>query len=333
MNASTPRPWAVLDLEGFLNLHLPDVGLRIVGRKIPSSPDQKGSFPYSFHVNNRSAASEALRQEALEVGDVYFACSTYRERNGRRISANVAAVRSLWLDLDTRELKTEAPYADKREAIKELSEFCRLASLPRPTLVDSGYGLHVYWPLSEDVTPDVWAKLAGLLKSAVDMAGLKADHTRTTDIASVLRAPGTMNRKEPANPRPVRLLYTGEPTPYADLHTALSAYIGSSSGAPSAPMTALSSNLVSGTGGDRWFARLSPDDQDSCIAQMLQVPSVVALADTSDSAPSPNWRTVLAACARSGAPNAKTLCREWAQTSGRFNAGDFDDRWESFARD
>jgi hypothetical protein len=94
----------------------------------------------------------------------------------------------------------------------------------------------------------------------------------------------------------------------------------------------LPSNLVFGPSGDNWFDRLSSDDRNACIAEMLQLPAVIALADTPDSAPSPNWRTVMAACARSGAPGAYDLCRAWAQTSRRFNPDDFDTRWRSYAR-
>ena len=94
----------------------------------------------------------------------------------------------------------------------------------------------------------------------------------------------------------------------------------------------LPSNLVFRQTGDRWFDRLSPDDKNACLAGMLQVPAVIALADTPDDAPSPNWRTVVAACVRSGAPEAYSLCRAWAQTSPRFDPENFDLRWRSYAR-
>lgn len=92
------------------------------------------------------------------------------------------------------------------------------------------------------------------------------------------------------------------------------------------------SNLVFSPSGDNWFDRLSPDDKNVCLSEMLQLPAVVALADTSDNAPSPNWRTVVAACVRSDAPDAYSLCRAWAQTSERFDPDNFDVRWRSYAR-
>lgn len=101
---------------------------------------------------------------------------------------------------------------------------------------------------------------------------------------------------------------------------------------PAAGIADLPGNLVFGQSGDHWFDRLSPDDKNACLAAMLQVPAVIALADMPDDAPSPNWRTVVAACVRSGAPDAYNLCRAWAATSPRFDPDDFDLRWRSYSR-
>ena len=84
--------------------------------------------------------------------------------------------------------------------------------------------------------------------------------------------------------------------------------------------------------GDNWYERLSPEGKQACLSDLLQDPAVIALADTHDETPAPNWRTVLAACVRSGAPDAYSLCLAWAQTSQRFDPGDFDARWRSYAR-
>lgn len=94
----------------------------------------------------------------------------------------------------------------------------------------------------------------------------------------------------------------------------------------------LPGNLVFGQTGDHWFDRLSPDDKNACLAALLQVPAVIALADTRDETPSPNWRTILAASARSGAADAYNLCRAWAETSDRYDPDNFDLRWRSYSR-
>jgi hypothetical protein len=96
-------------------------------------------------------------------------------------------------------------------------------------------------------------------------------------------------------------------------------------------LNAIAGGLSGSVGGSGWFNQLTPEDKNACLAEMLRVPAVVRLADTSDGDPSPNWRTVLAACARSEAPDAYRLAQVWAETSARFDPNDFDRRWNSYA--
>lgn len=92
------------------------------------------------------------------------------------------------------------------------------------------------------------------------------------------------------------------------------------------------SNLLAPSSGSSWFDRLPPHKKDACLAEMLRLPAVIALADTPDGASEPNWRTIVASCARSGASDAYNLCRAWAQTSPRFDPDNFDLRWRSYRR-
>jgi hypothetical protein len=68
-----------------------------------------------------------------------------------------------------------------------------------PTIVvRSGHGVHCYWLLRENYAPEQLSKLArGIAKE------LGGDHT--FDAARLLRLPETLNRKDPANPRPVEI--------------------------------------------------------------------------------------------------------------------------------
>jgi hypothetical protein len=74
-------------------------------------------------------------------------------------------------------------------------EFCHVAQLPLPVFVASGAGLHAYWPLTEPLAPEEWKLYARGLKNFCEKFGLRADPSRTTDVSSVLRTPGTHNRK------------------------------------------------------------------------------------------------------------------------------------------
>ena len=135
---------------------------------------------------------------------VYFACGTYRvvshdpkgtpqtERYLGRTAANSQGARSFWLDVDAGEGKD---YANARAAFEATQKFYTAVGLPEPVFVSSGSGLHCYWPLVSDLDPQTWQRYALGLKAACVRAGLSADASRTADIASILRPPGTHHRK------------------------------------------------------------------------------------------------------------------------------------------
>lgn len=127
-------------------------------------------------------------------GAVYHACASFGANN--RTQSAVASIRSLWLDIDCG--KPDA-YPTVGDGLAALEAFVERCGLPRPLLVSSGSGLHVYWPLSEELTRGEWQPYADGLKRNAAVYGLRADPTRTADAASILRPVGTHNRKrEPA---------------------------------------------------------------------------------------------------------------------------------------
>src|SRR5882724_5909205 len=123
---------------------------------------------------------------------VYHACASFREPS-RRTQANALGAASFWLDVDAGPGKA---YPDAEAAARAALSFCDRRQLPRPVLVGSGNGVHCYWPLERRLEPDEWFQYANTLKSVCGAEGLKADPSRTADIASILRPPGTYNRKD-----------------------------------------------------------------------------------------------------------------------------------------
>src|SRR6185312_8020974 len=123
-------------------------------------------------------------------GAVYHACASFGATN--RLQTSVRSVRSLWLDIDCGK---PGAYSTVQDALTELAVFIGRAGLPVPLAVASGSGLHVYWPLSEDLTRDEWQPYADGLKAACGAYSLLADPVRTADPSSILRSPGTTNRK------------------------------------------------------------------------------------------------------------------------------------------
>jgi hypothetical protein len=140
--------------------------------------------------------------------DFYFACAEYKTADNRKAD-NVAGARGVWLDFDCGEDKDadKKGYLTKEIAQEALNIFCTKLKLTKPThIVDSGNGLHVYWLFDNIVYREEWQKAAKKLKALTNTDNLKVDGSRTADIASVLRIPGTMNNKS-AIPKPVRLIY------------------------------------------------------------------------------------------------------------------------------
>ncbi len=140
--------------------------------------------------------------------DVYFALSTYKEPTSRK-GINAHELKSLFLDLDCGPSKE---YPSQALAVDALRAFCKQLSLPKPLMVNSGRGVHVYWPLTEAVSAEQWIDAAERLKQACADNGLLADPAVTADVARILRVPSTHNYKGDP-PLPVDFFGVSMPDP------------------------------------------------------------------------------------------------------------------------
>lgn len=155
-----------------------------------------------------SAEAESVSSKYAEQLDVYVSCAVFDE-SGKRKKENAIESNAFWVDIDCGLGK---PYPTKNDGRNALSEFLKVTGLPLPThLNDSGNGLHVFWVLSQSVSPAEWEEKAKKLKELTHVHGFHVDDTRTSDIASVLRMPGTKNHKGRSNPKPVVSKLSNEP--------------------------------------------------------------------------------------------------------------------------
>ena len=123
--------------------------------------------------------------------DTYFALATFHDAGSRKVD-NVKQLRAFFLDLDcgpSKDFKTQ------HEAIGALKDFCGKVSLPRPLMINSGRGVHVYWMLKEAVDLETWLPVAEKLKRLCVKHNFLADPAVTADAARVLRVPETHNYK------------------------------------------------------------------------------------------------------------------------------------------
>ena len=134
----------------------------------------------------------------------YFACASFND-GAERKQSNVAFIKSFWLDVDSNK-EDGSGYRTQADAASAVMAFIKITGLPQPVVVSSGNGLHLYWPLDKEITPDVWLPIAKRLKAVCAEHGLRADPSCTSDSARVLRIPGTFNYRDPSNPKPVEIL-------------------------------------------------------------------------------------------------------------------------------
>jgi len=168
---------------------------------------KQGSKFENVAVTSVNAAIQIAQKFNAEGCDVYFSCATFKDHSCRK-QWNANVTRGFWLDLDCGAEKAALGkgYATKREAWASLRLKCREMGWIEPNwVIDSGNGLHVYWLTDESITAERWKSYASKLKDLTHHHGLLADDSRTADIASVLRVPGTHNFKNPSQPKLVQI--------------------------------------------------------------------------------------------------------------------------------
>ena len=137
------------------------------------------------------AVVDAAHNFDAEGFDVYYGLATFEEAGSRKVD-NVKHIKSFFLDLDCGPSKE---FLSQEQAVVALRDFCKHNNLPRPTMVNSGRGVHVYWFLSESVCYADWYPVAERLKRLCTEQDFYADPAVTSDGARVLRIPHTHNHK------------------------------------------------------------------------------------------------------------------------------------------
>ena len=203
-----------MDTLEFLRTILPEEGIHYLalfkeGRRFPAHRAYAD-------LESMAYAIEQMADKPSLV--VYHACASYQKavieietddpdkpKRKYRIHENWDRAKAFWVDIDCGQEKFDRGegYLTKVDAAKAVFRFADTVGWPRPMLVDSGNGLHAYWPLTKAIRPDPWRKVANVLKATLVHEGVRADPTRTADFASILRPVGTVNRK--ADPKAVKV--------------------------------------------------------------------------------------------------------------------------------
>jgi len=112
--------------------------------------------------------------------------------------------RALAADLDV-DPDNPKKYASQKEAVRTILMGCKKLDIPAPMIVLSGNGVHVWWPLTEDITATAWERLSLALRAALTAVGVKYDSGKISDPSMVLRPVGAHHKKSADNWKEVSL--------------------------------------------------------------------------------------------------------------------------------
>lgn len=199
-----------MDMVEFFSLLWPEGGHKFVVAF-------DGKFKHHAVKTPAEAAAKAAKLDAGGDSTVYFSCASYEKavmvdaegKRSWRTQDNAQAAKCFWQDLDV-EAGSTKKYGSKSEAIEALEFFLHSTGLPRPMVVSSGGGYHVYWPLRDQIAKAEWITVAIALRRLMRHYGMKSDPSRDKDIASVLRPIDTHHRKDPTKPKLVRVVDEGD---------------------------------------------------------------------------------------------------------------------------
>jgi len=198
---------------------------------------------YRHYVfDNIADAVDKSKRENAQERDVYFTIGSLaeprvwdaRKRDGAggwayRVKSNMYMYRSIYCELDVGFGEDSAhKYASQVDALEALAKFCDDLGWPKPSMVCSGRGIHVYWTLTTDIDAETYVRVSEKFKVVAKSLGLRID-TQAADMCRVFRVPGTHNYKYLTKPLKVQVWASLAPTDVADLEAALDKVIASQS--------------------------------------------------------------------------------------------------------
>lgn len=187
-------------MMNFLSAVMPTTGNYVLNVATPKN-DGSGRW----HKNHHAATLQDLEQQALNLDQnpsqtVYYALGSFKDNlhpnKVGRTQAEAFMFKTLAFDVDPKDAKQNVVYSTQKEMARAALEACAKIGLPEPVFVSSGYGLHCYYPLTQEITKDSWVRISTMLRDALTAAGMILDAGKVCDASMVLRPPGTHNKKQ-----------------------------------------------------------------------------------------------------------------------------------------
>jgi hypothetical protein len=323
-----------MDTLTFLKTILPEDGFKFVGL---SRAGKNG-------IAHKAYESLELMAQAIDSYDkqpnltIYHACCSYKEASYQvevdgekktkyRGEPNWKQAKSFWADIDCGEQKAAEGkgYATKQEAAKVIIGFCRSNEFPEPMLIDSGGGIHCYWPLTRNIGPKSWRTIAVGLKAAFAGAGLIVDPTRTADLSSVLRPVGSHNRKPGRDIKAVKVKTSPNPVSPEEFSRVVTAAVKKYGVTPQkvTTSTSLNDDLISEYTGPKF------ESSAHIIAENCQ--QMAKMRDTKGDVDYETWRGLIGVIKH--CVEGRDLAHEWSEDRGDTGHSntDTDTRYDSWS--
>jgi len=153
-----------------------------------------------FYSKIEDAAAAALKFDK-QGKNVYYGVASFSDEvygagtKNKRIAGNVVALKTFFYDIDCGEGK---PFPSWKEGLVSLGKTVKLHNLPKPMVVRSGNGLHVYWVMDRELSRAEWIPIAQALKAVIPIGHDRKplyDPAVPADTARVLRPVGTHNAR------------------------------------------------------------------------------------------------------------------------------------------
>ncbi len=163
---------------------------------------------FKHHWCDDAAMAERVALRIDKAGKTVFVAQASFTTATTRKAVNSAFLKNFFLDIDCGAGK---PYPTQKDGLSALLKFCKTTTLPAPTVVNSGNGLYAHWVLASDLEAGAWVNTAKLFQKLIKEVepGLDGDGI-CADRARVLRLVGSHNKKDPKNPKEVKILHRGE---------------------------------------------------------------------------------------------------------------------------
>jgi hypothetical protein len=320
-----PAPARGTDTLKFLKAILPEEGIHYLalfkeGYKFPVHKAYTDLETLAYAIDGTAKSTQV---------SVYHACATYQKAVIE--IENWDRAKAFWVDIDCGQDKFDKGqgYLTKKDAVVAAYKFAGTVGWPKPMIVDSGNGIHLYWPLTKDINSNAWRKVANVLKATLAHEGVIADPTRTADFASILRPVGSVNRKNGAA-KPVTVKNEAILSDPKELATKLNEYA-----------VANGVKLIKEAPKREYLANDLNSDLTAHLHQYPEVPvdadlmaskcaQVAKMRDTKGDVSYDHWRFVIGLLTH--CENGRTLAEEWSaerQATGHTNL-DWDVRYDTW---